>query len=196
MNVLVTSGQFDPGAATTSVELSPGQVVTLPTAMLLDAIGFEQRLSAAGTTGSGAGIGATGVIATGVVATGFDASGQGATVIPVIAEELVVTKRVVPMETVRLVTNTELVAEKVDVDLTRERWEITRVPVDAEVSERSDLRQEGDLSIYPVFEERLLTRTALFLIEEIHVRKIVEIKRETLEAEVRREVLSVERTQF
>lgn len=186
MNVLVTAGQFDPGAATTSVELSPGQVVTLPTAMLLDAIGFEQRLSARGATGSDAGVLATGVVA----------MAEGATVIPVIAEELVVTKRVVPMETVRLVTDTEVVAEKVDVDLTRERWEITRVPMDAEVPARFDLRQEGDLSIYPVFEERLLTRTALFLTEEVHVRKIVEIKRETLEAEVRREVLTVERTQY
>ena len=169
--------------------------------MLLDALGFQQGLSAAGAASSTAGVASTGAVATGIVATGIAATdviatGEGATVIPVLAEELIVTKRVVPMETVRLVTNTEVVAEKVDVDLTRERWEITRVPMDAEVSARSDLRQEGDVSIYPVFEERLLTRTALFLIEEIHVRKIVEIKRETLEAEVWREVLSVERTQY
>ncbi len=176
-NMLVAAGPFDPTASTTSVEIAPGQTVTIPTAVLLGAVRSDQPFAVKEEVVS-------------VAATDVN------TVIPVIAEELVVTKRVVPMETVRLVTTTEQVAEKVHVDLTRERWEITRIPVDVEVPARTDVRQEGDTSIYPVFEERLLTRTALFLTEEIYVRKTVETKRETLEADVQREVLTVERTQL
>ncbi len=173
--MLVTTGAFDPSVPTTSVELAPGRVVTIATSVLLQTASSEQMpYLEANVDGI--------------------SKNDEMTVIPVIAEELVITKKVVPVETVRLVTTTEQVPERVDVDLNREQWEVTRMPIGVEVGERTPVRIEGEATIYPLFEERLITRKALFLTEEIHVRRTMETRRETVNAELRREVLTVERT--
>lgn len=174
-NLLVAASAFDPSALTTSIEIAPGQVLSVPTSLLLESLSahMSSRSVAEGSAVAGA---------------------QGEIVIPVIAEELVVTKRVVPLETVRLTKTSEKAVDTAEVDLVQERWEVTKVPRDAEVSQRSEMRVEGETSIYPVFEERLVARKALFLTEEIYVRKIVETRRETVEAEVQRDIVTVERS--
>ena len=178
-NLLVAAGAFDPSAPTTSIEIAPGQVMSVPTSLLLESLSAHvpprsmmEDFPAVGMQGE-----------------------QGEIVIPIIAEELVVTKRMVPRETVRLTRTSEQVVETAEVDLVQERWEITKVPRETEVPQRSEMRVEGDTSIYPVFEERLVARKAIFLTEEIHVRKVVEARRETVETEVRRDVLTVERSE-
>ncbi len=174
-NLLVAAGAFDPSALTTSIEIAPGRVLSVPTSLLMESF-------SAGTSPRSA-----------AQASGTDGV-QGEIVIPVIAEELVVTKRVVPLETVRLTRTSDQAVETAEVDLVQERWEVTKVPRDTEVSQRFEMRMEGETSIYPVFEERLVARKALFLIEEIHVRKVLETRHETVEAEVRRDVVTVERS--
>lgn len=172
-NYLATTGTFDPLASTTLIELSPDRVVSVATELLLGGSRVEEsRLSAGGEV---------------------LAEAQAFTMIPVITEELVVTKRVVPLETMRVVKTSEPFLETAEVDLTQERWEITNVPCDTEVQDRHAMRMEGETSIYPVFEERLVARKALFLIEEVHVRRVLETRRETVEAELQRDVVTVER---
>lgn len=170
MNQLVVSGVFDPSAPTTSIELWPGQVVSVPTALLVE------RLPASGLAGLGDGAGMAEQI-----------------VIPVVEEQMIVTKRVVPLETVRVVKTSEPFLETAEVELKRERWEVTTLPRDTEVRERSPVRTEGETSIYPVYEERLVARKALFLVEEIHLRKVLETRQETVEEELHRDVVLVER---
>lgn len=174
-NLLVAAGSFDPSAPTTAIEIAPGRRMSIPTSLLLGSFTATQPPSSAAKDAEMGGV-------------------HGEVVIPLIAEELVVTKKIVPRETVRLTRTSEPAMETAEVDLVQERWEITRVPTDVEAPQRLEMRVEGETSIYPVFEERLVARKALFLIEEIHVRRITETRRETVEAEVRRDVLTVERS--
>ena len=97
------------------------------------------------------------------------------------------------METVRLVKSVEEIPQEAKVDLSQERWDIQRTPMNAEVAERTGVRYEGETAVYPLFEERTLSRKALFLIEEIRVLKIVESHQETVSSTVKRDVLEVER---
>ncbi len=166
-NWLVAVGRLDPTAAMTSIQLDSGRVVSLPTALL-------------------AGEATTPV-------DDVSSSTMEPMVIPVIEEQLVVTKRQVALETVRLVKTVEEKPEQVEVELARERWDIQHVPVETEVTERTGMRVEGETSVYPLFEERTVTRKALFLVEEIHVRKIIESRSEIVSGTVKRDVITVER---
>jgi stress response protein YsnF len=91
--------------------------------------------------------------------------------IPVIEEQAHVSTRVVETERVRvrLVPETEAVA--IREQLTREHVEVVRVPIDREVGEAPAIRTEGDVTIVPVTEERLIIEKRLFLVEELHLRR-------------------------
>lgn len=49
----------------------------------------------------------------------------------------------------------------------REQVEVTRVPMDIEVAQVPQVRIEGDVTIVPVLEERLVVEKRLFLVELI-----------------------------
>lgn len=53
--------------------------------------------------------------------------------------------------------------------LAREDVEIERVPVDAPLDGPADIRTEGDVTIIPVVEERLVVERRLFVVEEIRL---------------------------
>ncbi len=169
-NRLTASGTFDPSASQTTIQLEYGRIVAIPTALLIEQPATNMREPEERYP-----------------------SPDLPTIIPVIAEEMVITKRLVPLETVRLVKSSEPRTERVEVPISKERWEVTRVPVAAEVAERSEMRQNGDTAIYPVYEERLMTRKAIILVEEIHVRKVIEVTNEVVESSLQHEVLTVER---
>lgn len=57
------------------------------------------------------------------------------------------------------------------VDLSSETVEVTRHPVEHEVEAVPAPRQEGDVTIVPVVEERAVVMTRLFVVEEIHIRR-------------------------
>jgi stress response protein YsnF len=116
--------------------------------------------------------------------------------IPIIQEEAHVTRRVVETEHVRV--QTSLVEENVVVrdDLRREHVEVTRVSVDREVAEAPSIRTEGDVTIVPVLEERLVIEKRLFLVEELHVRRTVAHEAVELPATLRRTHVAVDRTQL
>ncbi len=75
---------------------------------------------------------------------------------------------------VRVSTHTEAVQEIAEAELDRYRVEVTRVPVERVVDEAPAARAEGDVTIIPVVEERLVTVKQLVLVEELHVRHILE----------------------
>lgn len=72
---------------------------------------------------------------------------------------------------VRVRVVTEDASEMHPVTLESERVEVTRHPVGAEVEAFPDVREEGDVTIIPVVEERAVVVTRLFLVEEIHIRR-------------------------
>lgn len=106
-------------------------------------------------------------------------------VIPVIEERVRVDKvlregRTVTVRT-RPVTETIRLSEPV----TRENVSIERVPVGKVVTEVPPVREEADVTVIPVVEERVRLVVDLVLREEIHLRRIREQVVEEFEAERR-----------
>jgi uncharacterized protein (TIGR02271 family) len=93
-------------------------------------------------------------------------------VIPLVEERAVVRKHPLKTGRVKVRTRTEQREELVQVDLEREDIEVTRVPFHEEVSTVPQVRQEGDVTIVPVVEERLVVEKRLVVVEEIHLRRV------------------------
>jgi uncharacterized protein (TIGR02271 family) len=92
-------------------------------------------------------------------------------VVPVIAEELEVQKRVVETGKVRI---TKVVHEReavVDEPLFGEEVEVERVPIQRVVEGPIPVRYEDDTVIVSILEEVLVVEKRLLLKEEIHIRK-------------------------
>jgi stress response protein YsnF len=114
--------------------------------------------------------------------------------IPIIEEEARITKRVTDIErvTVRVATDEEQVS--VRDELRHEQVVVTRIPIGREVAEAPLPRTEGDLTVIPVLEERLVVEKRLFLVEELHLRRTVAIDPVEEAVTVRRTRVEVERT--
>ena len=88
------------------------------------------------------------------------------------AEQLQVSRRRRPGETVRVRTVTTEHGQLVEEPLTHERVEVLRVPVGRVVDTVPEIRQEGDVTIMPVVEEQMIVQRRLVLKEEVHVRRV------------------------
>ena len=111
----------------------------------------------------------------------------------VVEETLDVSKHRVLTGTVRVTTTTEMVEEVAQVDLDHYRVEVTRVPVGRVVEHAPPARSEGDTTIVPVLEERLVVVKQLFLKEELHIRHVVEREMVREPVTLRRQRVTVER---
>jgi uncharacterized protein (TIGR02271 family) len=101
--------------------------------------------------------------------TGVSESGQFT--IPVIREELAVSKRVIETSGVRISKRVQERTELVDLPLVNETVKVDRVSVNAMVpaGETPSARQEGDTWIIPILEEVVVVEKRLMLKEELHV---------------------------
>lgn len=113
--------------------------------------------------------------------------------IPIVQEEAHVSKRVVETEHVRVHTFAEEERVVVQDELFREHVEVTRVPVDRQVAEAPSIRTEGDVTIVPVLEERLIVEKRLFVVEELHLRRAVTTEPVSVPATLRRTQVEVTR---
>ena len=113
--------------------------------------------------------------------------------IPIIEEEARIIKRATEIEhvTVRTVPEEEQVL--VRDELRRGHVEVTRIAVDREVAEAPAIRTEGDVTIVPIIEERLVVEKRLFLVAEIHLRRTATTEPVELPATVRRTRVEVDR---
>ena len=114
--------------------------------------------------------------------------------IPIVQEEAYLFKRLVETEHVSVRTSTQEEQVVVRDDIRHERVEVTRVPVDREVAEAPPVRTEGDVTIVPVLEERLVVAKRLFVVEELHLRRTVTTQQVEMPATLRRTHVEVERT--
>ena len=94
--------------------------------------------------------------------------------IPIVEEQARVSKRVVETERVSVRTRPEEQDVVVREHLNREHVDVVRVAVDREIFEVPAIRTEGDVTIVPVVEERLVVEKRLFLVEELHLQRQVE----------------------
>lgn len=115
--------------------------------------------------------------------------------IPIIEEDAWVSKRPVTTERVTLRTLTDEEQVIVRDELRHERVDITRVPMGQEVAEAPLTRVEGDVTIVPVLEERLVVEKRLFLVEELHLRRTVSLDPVEVPTTLRRTRVEVERSE-
>lgn len=93
--------------------------------------------------------------------------------IPLIEERARVDKRVVERAVVRISTSIKQSDHVIAEPLRHEEIEIQRVPVNKEVDSMPSVRQEGDVVVIPVVEERAVLVKRLVLVEELHVHRHV-----------------------
>ncbi|HTN83066.1 MAG TPA: DUF2382 domain-containing protein, partial [Sorangium sp.] len=91
---------------------------------------------------------------------------------PVVAQELEVTKRTIESGRVRITKQVHERVEAVAEPLERERVFVERVAVNRVVTEPPATRQEGDTLIVPVVEEVLVVEKRLVLKEELHITRV------------------------
>jgi stress response protein YsnF len=114
--------------------------------------------------------------------------------VPVVQEQARVSTERVETGRVRVHVVPQVHQETIDVDLTDERVEVERVPVGRIVERAEASRQEGDVTIVPVYEEVLICEKRLRLKEELHIRRISTVHHERREVDLRREDVEVVRS--
>ena len=91
--------------------------------------------------------------------------------IPVIEERARIEKQVVERGVVRISTSI-LEREEVFAEaLQHQEVDIQRVSINKEVTAMPTIRQEADVTVIPVVEERIVIVKQLVLVEELHVRR-------------------------
>lgn len=90
--------------------------------------------------------------------------------LPISEEVLSVDKQIVEGRHVRVRTIVEERGEVLHETLRKGVVDVQRVPVGEFVNEAPQVREEGDLLIVPVVEERLVVDRRLFLVEEVRLR--------------------------
>lgn len=179
-NELAATGEFNPQAPKTALMLPNGQRVVLPTEVLMGGLKTlnepeENRISEMDTS------------APGTIARDRDPANEA--VIPLVEEQIEVTKTQVETGRVRLRRQTEEHVQTVSVALANVNWEVEHVPVNQVVEVQPEVRQVGETLIFPLVEERMVVKRELWLREEVHVRKVTSTVEKTAEFPVKRDVL-------
>jgi uncharacterized protein (TIGR02271 family) len=115
-------------------------------------------------------------------------------VIPVVEEQLEVGKQLVETGKVRISKFVEAREVVVDEPLRREKVNVEHVPINQVVSgDVPQVREEGDVTVIPILEERVVTRTELVLVEEVRIRRERSEYHDPQTVTLRKEVVNVER---
>jgi len=93
----------------------------------------------------------------------------GEVVVPVVAEEMAVSKRKVETGRVRVHKTVRTTEQVVDEPLLREEVAVERVPIGRVIEAPVESRQEGDTLIVPILEEVLVVEKRLMLKEELRI---------------------------
>lgn len=116
----------------------------------------------------------------------------GQIVIPLVAEELNVTRERILTGGVRVRKTIEERTETIDEPTLREDVSVERIAVNEFVAEAPAVRYEGDVTIVPLLEEVLVVEKRLVLREEIRISKRRETVRNPQQIVVRREQATLE----
>ena len=112
-----------------------------------------------------------------------------AMVVPVVAEEVEVAKRQVESGRVRIHKAVETTDQVVEDSLVHEVVDVERVPINRIVDGPVGNRQDGDVTVVPVYKEVLVIEKRLMLVEEVritrrrteqHFSQVVPIRTETV----------------
>ena len=123
----------------------------------------------------------------------LDVADNQSVVIPVVREELRVSRREVERGGVRVHKRVEEREEVVEQPTYREEVTVERVTLGQPLDQEVGSRQEGDTLIIPVLEEVIVTEKRLMLVEEIHVTRRQVSEEVPIQDSVRREYIEIER---
>jgi uncharacterized protein (TIGR02271 family) len=99
------------------------------------------------------------------------------TVVPLLAEEVAVSKQVVETGRVQVARVTHQREQLIDELLAHETVEIERTPIGRHVEAMPAVREEGDTIVVPIVEEVLVIERRLFLKEEVRIRRVQSAER-------------------
>lgn len=115
-------------------------------------------------------------------------------VIPVVEERLEVSRERVETGRVRVTKSVEAREVVVDDPLKRESVRVEHVPINQVVTGAvPQVREEGDVTVIPILEERVVTRTELVLVEEVRIHRDHSEYHDPQRVTLRKEVVAVER---
>jgi uncharacterized protein (TIGR02271 family) len=115
-------------------------------------------------------------------------------VIPVVEERLEVSRERVETGRIRISKSVEAREVVVDDPLKRESVRVEHVPINQVVTgEVPRVREEGDVTVIPILEERVVTRTELVLVEEVRIHRDHSEYHDPQRVTLRKEVVAVER---
>jgi uncharacterized protein (TIGR02271 family) len=115
-------------------------------------------------------------------------------VIPVVEERLEVSRERVETGRVRITKSVEAREVVVDDPLKRESVRVEHVPINQVVTGAvPQVREEGDVTVIPILEERVVTRTELVLVEEVRIHRDHSKYNDPQRVTLRKEVVAVER---
>jgi uncharacterized protein (TIGR02271 family) len=129
----------------------------------------------------------------GAASAGSNSDDPGDLAIPVIAEDLQVSKRQVAEGTLRVNKTVHERTEVVQMPLSKDRLDVRRVVLDRDVDGPHPVRYEGDTLIVPVFEEVLVVQKKLRLKEELHITRKTVVENYEENVTLQREEASLER---
>lgn len=113
--------------------------------------------------------------------------------IPVIEERARIDKESVERAVVKITTAIREIDQVLTDELRKEIIDIRRVPIGAEVDEIPAVREEGDVTVIPIVEERAVIVKHLMLVEELHVHRRSVRENVQVPVTVRSTEVSVER---
>ena len=122
------------------------------------------------------------------------AAGQAVTV-PVAREELAVTKQRRESGKVVVHITPAVRHEVVDLPTAEEHVDVVRVPINRPVEAAQPVRQEGDTTVVPVYEEVLVVERRLVLKEEVRITRRRTVRQEKREVELRSEEVHISRSE-
>ncbi len=174
-NIFSVEGSFDPLTTITELRLSDGRIFRIPTALLSEAVSGSSP-NAETFEDDGA----------------FE-TGDSTMVVPIIEESLDVSKRTVATGKVRIEKTVQAYDVVLDEALAVHTWTVERIPMNLPIDVEPAVRQEGNTTIYPLLEEKLMVTKQLILKEELRVTRNDFERRDTQTVTLRREQLKVER---
>ena len=170
-NVLAVSGQFDPTQPFTEIWMADGEVVRLPTSVLLQTSDVWKSAAMQADV----------------------LSLNSSVTIPLVEERLEVGKRTVATGTVRLTKTVQEYTEALDETLAVRTFDVERIVINQPVDAPPPVRQEGNTTIYSLVEERLVLTKELVLKEEIRIVQRDSERHDTQVVTLHKEHLTVER---
>ena len=114
-------------------------------------------------------------------------------VIPIVEEEARIAKRQVVSGRVIVKTTVDTEERILKEMLSLETVEVERIPVNRVVDTIPQIRTDGDVTIIPVFEERLVIEKQLVLVEEVRIRRTASVENVEVPITLRKERAAVER---